>query len=489
MTTSSTALRRAALGTVMPGFAGDSVPDWLVGLLGEGLGGVCLFASNITSSGGVRALTAQLRDAGPDVVIAVDEEGGDVTRLWHHAGGSAQPGNAVLGRLDDEEVTACAARTLATELRAVGVTVTFGPVADVNSNPDNPVIGTRSFGTEPDLVARHVATWVRALQEGGVAACTKHFPGHGDTATDSHLTLPVVDRSAAELTTRELLPFAAAVRAGVEAVMTSHILLPRIDPHAPATMSAPVIDGLLRTDLGFEGVVVTDALDMAGASGRLGMAGAAVAALAAGADLLCLGAENTAAEVEEIVDAVTAAVREGRLSEERLSAACRRNRGLAGRYPAPADLTEPARSGAVVPTARIAATFELSSRARDLLARSGRVLLVRLDSVPNIAVGPGRWGPFELVPASQVLTAEGALEAARTSLAPEDVLVVVGRDNHLHPSSREMIDTLRSAHAATLVVDMGWARADAGLADVATYGASPAVGRALLELLKAGGPA
>lgn len=487
--TSTTVLRRAALGTIMPGFAGDSLPGWLTELLGEGLGGVCLFAPNITSPAGVRALTEQLRRAKPDVVVAVDEEGGDVTRLWHHAGGSAQPGNAVLGRLDDDDVTAHAARSLAAELRGVGVTMTFGPVADVNSNPDNPVIGTRSLGADPWLVARHVGTWVRELQAGGVAACAKHFPGHGDTATDSHLTLPVVDRSAAELRDRELVPFVAAVRAGVEAVMTSHILLPQLDPHAPATMSAPVLDGVLREELGFGGVVVSDALDMAGASGRLGMAGAAVAALAAGADLLCLGTDSTREQVEQIVAAVVAAVGDGTLAEHRLMTASRRSRELAGRYPGPpAGTPPPTGSLAVVPPARIAASFAVSGRARELLARAGRVVLVRLESVPNIAVGPGDWGPFAVLRGHEVLTAEQALVATRDRLTSEDLLVVVGRDNHLHPSSHETITALRTAHPATLVVDMGWGRPDAGTADVATYGASPAVGRALLELLQAGRP-
>src|SRR5690606_14279576 len=131
---------------------------------------------------------------------------------------------------------------------------------------DNPVIGTRSLGADPGLVARHVATWVRELQDGGVAACAKHFPGHGDTATDSHLTTPVVDRTREERARRELVPFAAAVEAGVTAATTSHSLLPRLDPDAPATMSAPALGGVLRERLGFPGLVVTDALDMVGAS-------------------------------------------------------------------------------------------------------------------------------------------------------------------------------------------------------------------------------
>ncbi|HLT83139.1 MAG TPA: glycoside hydrolase family 3 N-terminal domain-containing protein [Phototrophicaceae bacterium] len=480
MSAHTRALRQAALATVMPGFAGDTLPAWVAGLLADGLGAVCLFAPNITSPEGLQQLTAEVRAANPDAVVAVDEEGGDVTRLWHHAGGSWQPGNAVLGRLDDEAVTARAARTLAAELRAAGVTMTFGPVADVNSNPDNPVIGTRSLGADPGLVARHVATWVRELQDGGVAACAKHFPGHGDTATDSHLTTPVVDRTPEELARRELVPFAAAVEAGVAAVMTSHILLPRLDPDAPATMSAPVLGGVLRERLGFTGLVVTDALDMVGASGRLGLAGAAVRALAAGADLLCLGTDNTAEQVEEIAAALVAAVAGGQLPEDRLLAAGEAVRHLARAHPGPPPGLPPApRSASVVPAERIAATFALSPRAEALLAQGRRPVLVELETDPNIAVGPGAWGPFALardrgVP---VLTVEQAL---RRPADDDELLAVVGRDNHLHASSREAIGALRDHHDATLAVDMGWARPDAGLADVATYGASPAVADALL---------
>lgn len=489
MTTSTAVLRRAALATLMPGFAGDRAPDWLLHRLDEGLGAVCLFAGNITSPSGVRSLTDRLRAAHPDVVVAVDEEGGDVTRLWHHAGGSWQPGNAVLGRLDDEAVTARAAGALAGELHAAGVTLTLGPVVDVNSNPDNPVIGTRSFGDRTDVVARHGAAWVRAMQAGGVAACAKHFPGHGDTATDSHLATPVLDLPAAALADRELVPFAAAVGAGVEAVMTSHVLLPRLDPAAPATMSGPVLH-LLQDGLGFPGVVVTDALDMAGARHPGGMAGGAVAALAAGADLLCLGSGSTAALVDDVVAALVAAVRDGRLPESRLAAAGDRTRRLARRHPAPASDLPPAQSSRpVLAPDRVAGTFHVSPHARDLLSRPRPVVLVRLETEPNIAVGPGAWGPFGLpgTGGAPVLTAAEALAAPeRAPLSDEDLLVVVGRDNHLHESSREAVRALRARHPATLAVDMGWARPDAGYADLATYGASPAVGQALLHRLHLG---
>ncbi len=152
----------------------------------------------------------------------------------------------MLGRIDDLAATEASAQRIGLELAAVGFTLDLAPTADVNTNADNPVIGTRSFGDDAALVARHTAAWVRGLQSTGIAACAKHFPGHGDTAVDSHLGLPVVDVPLATLEARELLPFVAAIEAGVATIMTSHIVLPPLDPAAPATMSRAILTGLLR---------------------------------------------------------------------------------------------------------------------------------------------------------------------------------------------------------------------------------------------------
>ncbi len=287
------------LPTLLPGFAGTTLPDWLAARLRAGLGGVCLFASNLESLDQLRTLTDAIYAENPQALIAIDEEGGDVTRLFAREG-SPSPGNAVLGRLDDLDTTAYAAREIGLLLRQTGVNVNFAPSVDINSNPDNPVIGVRSFGDTAEGVARHGAAWIRGLQSTGVAATAKHFPGHGDTALDSHLALPVIDRSPAELRERELVPFAAAIEAGVRVVMTSHILLPQLDPDQPATMSRAILGDLLRTELGFAGVIVSDALDMAGAHTRGGLGETAARALAAGCDLLCLGTNNTDADLSAI---------------------------------------------------------------------------------------------------------------------------------------------------------------------------------------------
>ena len=268
--------------------------------LRDGLGGVCIFGPNVESAEQLRTLNATLRAANPDAVIAIDEEGGDVTRLFYDRG-APFPGNAVLGRIDDVELTRRVAAAVGAALVATGCTLTFAPDVDVNANPDNPVIGVRSFGADAELVAAHTAAWVDGLQQTGVAASAKHFPGHGDTATDSHLELPVVDLPVETLRARELVPFRAAIAAGSRTIMTSHILLPQLDAEHPATFSARILQGLLRGELGFDGVIVTDALDMAGASGVHGIPEAAVRALAAGCDLLCIGTDNTDDQLDEIV--------------------------------------------------------------------------------------------------------------------------------------------------------------------------------------------
>ena len=222
------------LATLLPGFAGTELPAWLRHRLRAGLAGLCLFAQNISSTEQLRALTDSITAENPYAIIAIDEEGGDVTRLFA-ATGAPFPGNAVLGRLDDLDNTRETGAAIGWSLRAVGCTVNFAPCVDVNSRPDNPVIGVRSFGSDAEMVARHGRAWVAGLQSTGVAASAKHFPGHGDTAQDSHVSLPVVNRSLAELRERELVPFAAAIEGECRAIMTSHILLPQLDSNHPAT--------------------------------------------------------------------------------------------------------------------------------------------------------------------------------------------------------------------------------------------------------------
>ncbi|BDZ63766.1 glycoside hydrolase family 3 protein [Agromyces mangrovi Wang et al. 2018] len=467
-------LSRDALTTLLPGFAGTELPGWVRDRLAAGLGGVCVFGPNIASPEQLAALNDRITDANPHAVIAIDEEGGDVTRLFYDVG-APYPGNAVLGRIDDVAYTEEIGRRVGEALRASGCTLAFAPDVDVNSNPDNPVIGTRSFGTDPELVARHSVAWTRGLQSTGVAASAKHFPGHGDTDADSHVSLPVVDRSADELATRELVPFRAAIAAGARTVMTSHILLPQLDADHPATLSPRVLR-LLRAELGFEGVVVSDALDMHGASGVHGIPEAAVRALVAGCDLLCIGTDTTEALLDEIVQAVLAAVADGRLPEERVTDA-------AGRVRALADAARPSEAPAApldrdAELRRIAASFEVTDAARERLAQGAPATLVRLESEANIAIGVAPWG-IDSPDAIVVRPGDASLEAS----ALTGPVLVIGRDVHRHDFARAAVDALRAARPDVIVVEMGWPGADRAYADLATFGASRLVGDALLVAL------
>ncbi|HEY4226157.1 MAG TPA: beta-N-acetylhexosaminidase [Pseudolysinimonas sp.] len=459
----------SALGALLPGFEGTEMPEWLRVRLADGLAGVCLFATNIVSPEQVRALTDAIRAANPRAVIAIDEEGGDVTRLFQHVG-SPYPGAAILGRLDDLTLTRGVGERVGRQLRAVGVTMNFAPDADINSSDDNPVIGTRSFGADPQLVARHTAAWIEGLQSTGVAASAKHFPGHGDTATDSHLALPVVDLPLGTLRRRELLPFAAAVGVGTASIMTSHILLPQLDD-VPATFSTRILGELLRGELGFTGVIVSDALDMCGASGESGIPDAAVRALAAGCDLLCIGTANTDAQLGEIEAAIAAALADGRLDPARLEDALARVAAMAADGPAPSEPdAEPA-----FDLARTISAFDIAPGTHQPLEARA---LVQLDTVANIAVGPAPWGAAAA--GAPVL----ALHDGEPLPGTDRQLVLIGRDNHRRAWTREAIDAARARDPRTVVVDMGWPSADRRYADVATFGASRHVGQALLQWLE-----
>lgn len=500
-------LHRDILTTLLPGFVGTSAPAWLLERLSEGLGGVCVFGPNIDSLPQLAELNAELRRANPLAVIAIDEEGGDVTRLFYDAG-APYPGNSVLGRVDEEAETERVGRRVGEALRATGCTLDFAPDADINSSALNPVIGTRSFGVEPELVARHTAAWIRGLQSAGIAASAKHFPGHGDTDTDSHLALPVVDLPLEELRERELLPFRAAIAAGTRTIMTSHILLPQLDAENPATLSPRILHGLLREEMGFEGVIVSDALDMKGASGVHGIPEAAVRALAAGCDLLCIGSNNTGEQMDEILAAIAAAVASGRLPESRVREAAGRVRGLATF----AEAGGAADAGSDVPAGRdglggidgidgldaldrrdleLARTaFAVGDVAARLDAAERVGTIVRIDTVANIAVGVAPWGPFAAADDEAVAWLD---EAALVPLSADDALgdpaafagpvLVIGKDLHRHGFAREAIDALRAVRDDVVTVDMGWPDPGLGYADVATYGASRLNGRAVLDFV------
>ncbi|MFN8482479.1 MAG: glycoside hydrolase family 3 N-terminal domain-containing protein [Anaerolineae bacterium] len=276
------------VGQVIMGGFPDAQPDaaTLAAVRDGSLGNIILFAYNCPSPASVASLTAMLQDTAPTpLLVAADQEGGAVTRLGPPA--TVMPSAMARGAADDVGLAARAAGVMAAEMRAVGINVGLVPVADVNSNPLNPVIGARSFGEDPYRVADFVAGTVRGLQGHGVAACAKHFPGHGDTAVDSHFGLPRCERELADLDNVELVPFRTAIVAGAHLVMSSHILFPALDPQRPSTLSRAILTDLLRGRLGFDGVVITDSMEMAGIMQERTTPEACVEAFAAGADIVC----------------------------------------------------------------------------------------------------------------------------------------------------------------------------------------------------------
>jgi beta-N-acetylhexosaminidase len=522
--TSVEVLRRQAHRVLMAAFHGTEVPDWMHDALRDGLGSICLFGPNLTGDDAQAAdLIHQLHAAAPDgCLITLDEEGGDVTRL-DALRGSPAAGHAVLGAADDVVLTRQVAGGIGRRLHAIGVDLNLGPVADVNCEPDNPVIGVRSFGADPELVARHVSAFVDGLQTAAVAACLKHFPGHGATVEDSHLAAPRLDVDLVTLHERELVPFAAAVKAGVAAVMTSHVVVTALDPELPATTS-PAILRVLRDDLGFQGVIIADALDMAGVALRYGgSAAAAVASLAAGVDLLCLGPERSpgdfATEITDVVDAVVLAVQEGRLPATRLAQACARveqliaavetgtlsefpandgaalRRASAGEEPSELDGTGPGEDPSQVAARRALRVRRAPEHPQVGVDLAGAVVL-EFGVTPGIAAGVVPWGlaaPLSVhLPGVERFPARAHNDVRDylTAAANRPVLALV-RDAHRHPWVQTQLTELAIARPDLITVETGWPIVDndgnptglPGALAIWTYGGSAVSLRAAAQLL------
>jgi beta-N-acetylhexosaminidase len=314
------------------GFPGKALDTETSRLLELGVGGVVLFSRNVEAPAQVAELTRELkRHATAPLLVAVDQEGGSVARL--RAGFTRLPAFRVLGDGGDAALARALGHITGTELAAVGIDWDFAPVLDVDTNPENPVIGARSLGRDPERVAELGIAFAQGLLDAGVAPCGKHFPGHGDTRQDSHRELPRLPHELERLERIELVPFARAVAAGVPSLMTAHIVFEALDREQPASMSPTVVAGLLRKKLGFEGVVVTDDLEMKAIADHFAIEEVAVRALTAGVDVLlvCHDAELA----RRAIDAIVRAVKSGAVAEEILNAATRRVSAFARRFARP----------------------------------------------------------------------------------------------------------------------------------------------------------
>ncbi|GAB2835578.1 glycoside hydrolase family 3 protein [Streptomyces daliensis] len=335
------------------------------------------------------------------LLVSIDQEGGSVVyRMVEPA--TQFPGNMALAATRSRKETLRAAEIIGAELAAMGINQNYAPVADVNINPENPIIGVRSFGSDTALCSSLVATAVRGYHEGGVSSAAKHFPGHGDTETDSHTGLPVITHSRAELERIDLPPFRAAIKQGVDTIMSAHIVVPALDASGvPATMSKPIITGLLREELGFEGLIVTDALDMGGATGDFPPDIAPVRALQAGCDQLVLAPKLDVARA-----AVLDAVRSGKVTESRLDASVTRilahklRRGL---HPRPF-VSETVAARTVGSAAHLSAAASLTDRAVTLVRNEGVLPLSPATARSVLVTG---WGATQV---KNLVTAVSAYE-------------------------------------------------------------------------------
>lgn len=489
-------LRRLALRTLLGAFGGrtaagvaigagvrdraaHTAPEWAVDLVADGLAGYCLFGYNIGSPDQVARLTAQLRDARNGVLIATDEEGGDVTRL-SHATGSPYPGNAALGAIGDLGLTRRVYQAIGRDLVRAGINVNLAPTVDVNVATDNPIIGTRSFGADPIKVAGHAAAAVVGLQSVGVAACAKHFPGHGATIEDSHHGLPTVDVTEELLRSRELPPFAAVVAADAKSIMTAHIRVPALTGADPATFSRRMLLDVLRDEFGFTGVIMTDALEMAGAATAAGgIAPAAVRALQAGSDLLCIGSDVDGELIEEIVVEIVNAIAHGHLDLARVEDAAARNAELAA--------WTGGSVGKIVEEDLGYAAAARAIRIEGSVSGFDSPLVVQLFAGHSVAEGPVPWGLKPHINGTayvQIASTETSADALVAAAAGRPI-VIVGRHTHRNTASRELVEALAASHP-TAVVEMGWPaswRPEGARAFVTTYGASHANGHAAASAL------
>lgn len=315
------------------GFHGTQLTDDLMWLVDRGVSTVVLFKRNVDSPEQVAKLCGEIkRRAGRPICIAIDQEGGRVMRLRGKF--TDMPPMRDVGRTNDPDLARHVGMVLGKELRAVNIDINFAPVMDVDTNPENPVIGDRSFGRSAQLVTRMGTAVIEGMQAVGIASCAKHFPGHGDTSADSHYTLPVLEHSLDRLEKVELIPFAAAINAGVASIMTAHVIFKPLDPDFPATMSEKVLKHLLRDRLKFDGVVFSDDLEMRAIAEHYGVEQAIIRGIHAGVDVftICHDHQLQHRAIDRLIDAVE----NGEVSRDLIEQANRRVSAMMQKYAHPA---------------------------------------------------------------------------------------------------------------------------------------------------------
>lgn len=365
-------------------FTGDSAP--LARLAEFNPAGFLYYPSNLSSTEAIRTSTHTLQAAaGYPLLFGIDQEGGPFN-AYQVDNATLFPGAMALAATGNTDLARAVGEATGQELAYVGLNLNFAPVVDVNSNPDNPIIGIRSFGADASTVAQFGVAYLEGLAAAGVAGVAKHFPGHGDTATDSHLGLASVSTDRARLEAVELVPFKAMIAAGVPGIMSAHVTFPALEPDLPATLSAAVLDGLLRTELGFDGLVITDFMDMRAIADYYGAGEAAVQSVIAGADLVLLGPDISKQRL--VYNALHEAVTSGRLSAKRVQAAVAASTAVAQRYPSSKDVAIPDYA------AHQTLADEVATKAVTLLRNEAVLPLAAEQHVLVLAPQPRQFGPF-----------------------------------------------------------------------------------------------
>jgi len=462
------------LSTFSPGFGGTSIPEWIKPWLDNGLGSITLFGSNTPTLESTHQLIQELRSYNEDLVIAIDEEGGDVTRLFVREG-SRYPTPALLGKCDDEELTYSSYRSLGTLLRELGVDLSYAPVADVVAVHNNPIVGVRSFGTTADLVSRHVVQAVAGLQDSGVGACIKHFPGHGAVVEDSHHSLPRIKMSKADYEAGHVSPFRNAIARGVSAVMVGHLVVDELDAHKPASLSSKVQGEYLRGSLGFKGLIVTDALDMGALGGVPRIHESALQALLAGSNLLCFsGLGDQSQIVEASFVRIKDALKSGEIKSDYL-----------------AGIASPVRD---FNSKILVSTEEKSEVDFDNLAlgmhksgsvniKSPDINLIEIGTKPTIAAGDVSWGIHRELRAAGVKFEIHASDS-ESALKSEKQLVVAFRDAYRDSQLLATLQNLQKRKPDAIFIDMGWPTLEFNPKNlIRSYGSSAIVSRVVVSIM------
>ncbi|MGE5653242.1 MAG: beta-N-acetylhexosaminidase [Bacillota bacterium] len=428
----------------MVGFDGKSVPASMEALIKQGVGGAILFARNIDSPEQTAQLTNRLQELTQQsiskvpLLVSIDQEHGIVSRFSQ--GFTVYPGQMALGATRSETMARTMGEVTGRELRALGINMNLAPVLDVNNNAENPVIGVRSFGEDPQMVAKMGTQIIAGLQSQRVAAVGKHFPGHGDTSVDSHKALPVVAHPRTRLNSTELVPFKAAIAAGVDAIMTAHVFFPAIEsnPDLPATLSSSVLTGLLRQELGFKGVIITDDMEMKAISDRYTPGEAAIKALQAGTDIVLIASQPT--HHQAALQAVQKAVADGQISKERLDQSVRRILELKQRYGLLAaqkvDLTKV--KELVGTTAHRQQAQAVADKSITLIRDQSKLLAAKLELSGKVVVIDNKAG----------VTNPTAIYSALKQRVPQAVSILWD----VNPSESQVTQALAAAKDADLVI-------------------------------------